>query len=70
MVQATLASIKYYCPDIQICLIVDGNVDVSELEREYDLIVLRVADLPSVEMRQLIECSTRTKLAAMWEGPF
>ena len=70
MVQATLASIKYYCPDVPICLIVDGNVDVAELEREYDLIVLRVADLPSAEMRQLIEGSTRSKLAAMWEGPF
>ena len=70
MVQATLASIKYYCPDVPICLIVDGNVDVAELEREYGLIVLRVADLPSAEMRQLIEGSTRSKLAAMWEGPF
>jgi hypothetical protein len=70
MVQATLASMRYYCPKIPICLVVDGNFDVSDLEKEYDLIILRVPDLPSVEMRKLIGGNYRAKLAAMWEGPF
>jgi hypothetical protein len=70
MVGATLASMRHYCPDVPICLIVDGDVDVSDLEREYDLIVLRIADLPSQEMREMIGGSYRVKLAAMWEGPF
>jgi hypothetical protein len=40
------------------------------LEQEYNLIVLRVSELPSEEMRQLIGGNYRAKLAAMWEGPF
>lgn len=70
MVQATLASMRYYCPDVPICLTVDGDVDVSDLEREYDLIVLRVPELASETMRNLVSGSGRAKLAAMWEGPF
>lgn len=70
MVQATLASMRHYCPNVPICLTVDGVLDVSDLEKEYSLIVLRVPDLPSVEMRRLIGGNYRAKLAAMWEGPF
>jgi hypothetical protein len=70
MVQATLASMKYYCPTVPICLVVDGEFDVSDLEREYGLIVLRVSELPSAEMRKLIGGNYRAKLAAMWDGPF
>ena len=70
MVQATLASMRHYCPAIPICLVVDGAFDVSDLEKAYDLIVLRVADLPSAEMRRMIGNNFRAKLAAMWEGPF
>lgn len=70
MVQATLASMKYYCPSVPICLVVDGTFDVSDLEREYDLIILRVPELPSAGMRKLISGNPRAKLAAMWEGPF
>src|SRR5204863_7521047 len=70
MVQATLASMRHYCPDVPICLTVDGDFDVSDLEREYDLIVLRVSELPSGDMRNLVSGSGRAKLAAMWEGPF
>ena len=70
MVQATLASMRHYCPDVPICLTVDGDFDVSDLEKEYDLIVLRVSELPSEEMRNLVNGNGRAKLAAMWEGPF
>ena len=70
MVGATLASMRHFCPDVPICLIADGDVDVSDLENEYDLIVLRIDNLPSEEMRDLVSGSYRVKLAAMWEGPF
>jgi hypothetical protein len=70
MVQATLASMKHFCPEIPICLVVDGNFDVSDLEKEYDLIALRVSELPLEEMRNLVGGNGRAKLAAMWEGPF
>ena len=70
MVQATLASIRHFCPKVPICLTVDGDFDVSDLKREYGLIVLRVHQLPSAEMRKLICGSYYAKLAALWEGPF
>jgi hypothetical protein len=70
LVQATLASMRHFCPNVPICLTVDGNFDVSDLRREYGLIVLPVHELPSAEMRKLICGSYYAKLAAMWEGPF
>jgi len=70
MVQATLASMKHFCPEIPICLVVDGDFDVSDLEEEYRPILLRVSELPSEKMRNLVSGNGRAKLAAMWEGPF
>jgi hypothetical protein len=70
MVQATLASIQRYCPDVPVCLIADGDVDVGDLQEQYGLIVLRISDLPDARMQKLIGGSTRSKLAAIWEGPF
>jgi hypothetical protein len=70
LVQATLASMRHYCPDVPICLTVDGSFDVSDLQNEYDLIVLRVSELESKEMRELMLGNHRAKLAALWEGPF
>lgn len=70
LVGATLTSIRNYCPDVPICLIADGGVDVSDLENQYDLVVLRIDELPSEEMRKMIGGSYRAKLGAMWEGPF
>jgi hypothetical protein len=70
LVQATLASMRHYCPDVPICLTVDGDFDVSDLEKQYDLIVLPVSKLASEKMRKLIFGNYRAKLAALWEGPF
>ncbi len=70
MVQATLAKIRHYCPDVPICPTIDGDFDVSHLKKEYDLIILRVPEVPSTEMRQLISGNFGAKLAALWEGPF
>jgi hypothetical protein len=70
LVQATLASMRHYCPDVPICLTVDGNFDVSDLEKEYHPMILRVGDLSSAEMRKVLAGSFHAKHAAMWEGPF
>jgi len=70
MVQATLSSMRHYCPNVPICLTVDGDFDVSDLKKQYDLTVLRVSELPSEEMRKMMCGNYRAKLAALWEGPF
>jgi hypothetical protein len=41
----TLASMKHFCPDIPIRLVVDGRFDVSDLKSDYGLIVLSVSEL-------------------------
>jgi hypothetical protein len=70
MVQATLASMKYYCSGVPICLLADGDVDVSDLQRDYGVIVMRPRDLSDARMTALVSGNYRIKLAAMWEGPF
>ena len=70
MVQATLSSMRHYCPNVPICLTVDGDFDVSDLVKEYDLTVLRVSELSSEPMRKILCGNYRAKLAALWEGPF
>src|SRR5438477_10387614 len=69
MVQATLASMRHYCPNVPLCLSVDGDFDVSDLKKQYNLIVLRVSELPSEPMRKLICANYRAKLAVLWEAP-
>src|SRR5438094_4209267 len=70
MVQATLSSMRHYCPNVPICLTVDGDFDVSDLKKQYDLTVLRVSELPSEQMRKMMRGNYRAKLAALWECPF
>ena len=70
MVQATLASIRHFCPDSPICLVADGDVEVFDLEQQYNLIVLRTNELPDSRMRDLCFGNYYAKLSAIWEGPF
>jgi hypothetical protein len=70
MVQATLASIRHFCPEAPICLVADGAVEVSDLERQYGLFVLRTNELADSRMKALCCGSYYAKLSAMWEGPF
>ena len=66
MVQVTLASMRHYCPNVPIRLTVGGDFDVSDLKKQYVLMVLRVSELPF----ELMCGNLRAKLAALWEGPF
>lgn len=70
MVQATLASMRHYCPEVPIALVVDGSFNVRDLEDRYGIITLRVDNLPSPEMRQFLSRSLHAKHVPMWEGPF
>lgn len=70
MVQAALASMRHYCPEVPICLLADGDVEVEDLRHKYDLIVMRPPDLPNKAMAKLVSGNYRIKLAAMWAGPF
>jgi len=70
MAQATLASMRHYCPDVPIALLVDGDFDVEYLEKQYGVIPLHVDNLSSPVMRKLVSSSYHAKHVPMWEGPF
>jgi hypothetical protein len=61
---------RHFCPDVPIALLVDGDFEVAHLEEQYGVIPLRVDDLPSTEMRNLVGRSFHAKHVPMWEGPF
>lgn len=69
-VKATLASIKHFCPNVPICVIVDGDLDVSEIVAIYDPYILRTSEVSDSKIRELCSGSPRAKNFAMWFGPF
>jgi hypothetical protein len=70
MAKATCASIRRFMPDVPICVIVDGDFSISELERSYGVIPLRVDDCKDPRLHKMCARSTRSKLLAQWDGPF
>lgn len=70
LVKATCASIRHFLGDIPICVIVDGDFSIQELENLYGVHPLYLSQLFHPELRQRCPGSSRAKLAAIWEGPF
>ena len=70
LAKATCASIRHYMPDVPICVIVDGDFSIKELQDSYGVIALRVRDFEDPRLRKLCAGSPRSKLAAIWESPF
>jgi len=70
MARTTCASIRHFMPDVPICVIVDGDVSIKELEDRYGVMAMRVSDCRSDKLREMCSRSTRSKLVAQWEGPF
>lgn len=69
-VGATLASIRHFLPEVPICLVADGGVDVRDLESQYGLQVVRTEALSNPQMREFCQGSCHAKLVPMWVGPF
>ena len=66
-----LASIKYFCGDIPICIIVDGNIDVSQIVKTYNIVkIIRKQDVKNEYLRNNCFGSRLTNLIAFWESPF
>lgn len=70
LAKAACASIRYFMPDVPICVIVDGDLSIRELEDLYGVIPLRVSEFADPRLQRLCAGSTRSKLAAIWEAPF
>ncbi|MBE9199415.1 MULTISPECIES: hypothetical protein [unclassified Nodularia (in: cyanobacteria)] len=70
LVKATCASIRHFLGDVPICVIVDGDFSIQELENLYGVQPLYLSQLSNPELRRRCPGSSRAKLAAIWEGPF
>jgi hypothetical protein len=70
LAKATCASIRHFLGDVPICVIVDGNFSIQELIDLYNVQPLYLSNLSNLELRKRCPGSSRSKLAAIWEGPF
>ncbi|MDM3850553.1 MAG: hypothetical protein PT119_11345 [Aphanizomenon gracile PMC627.10] len=70
MVKATCASIRRFLPDIPICVIIDGDFSVAELQKLYNVQTLYTSEFKNQTLRIICPGSPRAKLAAIWESPF
>jgi hypothetical protein len=70
MVQATLASMRRYCPHLPVCVIADGGVDIENLKNIYGVHVLEISRVADPKIRKICYGSYHSKMAAMWLGPF
>lgn len=61
------ASLRYFCGDVPICLIVDDDTDVSNAQRAYGVRVLRRSQAKHVLLRSR---RSPTKMIAFWESPW
>ena len=70
MAKAAIASIRHFMPEVPICVIVDGDFSIRELQDRYGVMAMRTDEIRHDRLREMCRRSTRSKLAAMWEGPF
>lgn len=69
-VKATIASIRFYCPEHPVCLIADGDFDTSEITEAYPVTILKTTEIDDPVVSAYCTGNPRSKLAAMWHGPF
>ncbi|BDS07643.1 hypothetical protein NT6N_26830 [Oceaniferula spumae] len=70
MAKASCASIRHFSGNVPICIIADGDFSVDELVELYDVQVIRPQEMTDPVLRNLCAANNRSKLMAMWEGPF
>jgi hypothetical protein len=69
-VKATCESIVHFMPGVPICVIVDGEFSIAELEDLYGVIPLYINQIKNLELKKACQKSGRSKLLSFWEGPF
>lgn len=64
------ASVKYFMPDVPICILMDGDFSLEGLDTTYDTIVLTKSDIKNDFLRERSFGWGLTKMISFWEGPF
>jgi hypothetical protein len=69
-VKATCASVRHFCPEVPLCIIVDGGITIDHWAKIYHAQTLYVRRLKNEELRGVMLNSMFAKHAALFEGPF
>lgn len=69
MLKAALESIRYYCGDIPVCVIVDGAIDLDHLAKRYDISLIYKRDLKDPLLTDPT-LRAHPKMIAFWHSPF
>jgi hypothetical protein len=64
------ASIRYFLPDVPICLLIDGTFSVSVLEKCYGVKVIDRTTVDNEILRKRSFGWGKTKMIAFWESPW
>jgi hypothetical protein len=64
------ASVRYFMGDTPICVLLDGDRSLRDLETAYGIRVVRRAEVDHAELRNLSFGSLKTKNATHWLSPF
>lgn len=68
--KGTVASARHYMPDVPICLLVDGDFDVSPLQKAYGIDVLYQRNVKDKWLRDNCTGWGLPKMIAFWESPY
>ena len=70
LLRGCLASIRYFAPEVPICLVIDTDFDSRPFEKRYGVTTIRRRDVRHPGLRQWSFGAGITKLVAFWEAPF
>lgn len=70
LLRGCLASIRYFAPDAQICLVIDTDFDSRPFEKRYGVTTIRRRDVRHPGLQKWSFGPGITKLVAFWEAPF
>lgn len=68
--KATIASVRYFLPNLPLCLIIDGAFSTRRLQRTYGIDVLYRSQVQDEFLRRKSFGWGLTKMVAFWEAPY
>lgn len=69
LLRGWLESIKFWAPDVPICIVIDGEMETRSLEKKYGIHCIRKKDIKNKDLRRTC-WGYWTKPVAFWEAPF
>lgn len=70
LAEGCLASVKYFMPDVEVCLLIDGNPDYKKVQQKYNCKIIQKKDVANDYLRENSFGWGITKMISFWESPF